>query len=211
MHSDILMRNDQCVCISDSPNPVNNKTGNSHKNFKLYESNISKRPTSLRNLNIYSLNIFSLMSRLDELRLLIEDKRPHILGINEKRIDQLINDSDISIEGYDVVRRDRNKFGGGVALYVHKSINFKVREDLMKYDIELISVQVKIGSYKPFIVTSIYGPPKVPTDKFSELEALVAAIDNENKESIIIGDTNCNYDDPSNHYTKKFEKVYLSL
>ena len=59
----------------------------------------------------------------------------------------------------------RDKFGGGVALYIHKSINFKVREDLMKYDIESISVQVKIGNYKPF-VTSIYGPSKVPTDKF---------------------------------------------
>ena len=105
------------------------------------------------------------------------------------------------------MRRDRNKFGGGVALYIHKSINFKVREDLMKYDIETISVQVKIGNYKPFIVTSIYGPPKVPTDKFSEIEALVATIDNENKESIIIGDTNCNYDDPSNHYTKHLKKI----
>ena len=146
MHSDILMRNYQSVCISDFPNPVNNDTGNSHKNSELYESNISM-PTSLRNLNIYSLNIFSLMSRLDELRLLIEDKKPHIIGINETKIEQLINDSDISIEGHDVVRKERNKFGGGVALYIHKSINFKVREDLMKYDIDSISVQVKIGNY----------------------------------------------------------------
>ena len=101
MHSDILMINDQSVCISDSPNPVNNNTGNSYKKPNLYESNISKRPTSLRNLNIYSLNIFSLMSHLDELRLLIEDKKPHITGINETKINQLINDSDISTEGYD--------------------------------------------------------------------------------------------------------------
>ena len=89
MHSDILIRNDQSVCISDSPNPVNN-TGNSHKYPDLYESNISKRTTSLHNLNIYSLNIFSLMSHLDELRLMIEDKKPHIIGINETKIDQLI-------------------------------------------------------------------------------------------------------------------------
>ena len=136
MHSVILMRNDQSVCISDSPDPVNNNKGNSHKTPNLYESNISKRLTSLRNLNIHYLNIFSLMSHLDELRLLIEDKKPHIIGINETKIDQLINDSDISIEGYDVVRRDRNKFGGAVALYIQKSTNFKVREDLMKYDIE---------------------------------------------------------------------------
>ena len=139
------------------------------------------------------------MSHLHELRLLIEDRKPHIIGINETKIDQLINDSDISIEEYDVVRRDRNKFGGGADLYIQKSIDFKVREDLMKYDIESISVQVKIDNYKNFIVTSINGPPKVPTEKFLEIEALVATIDNENKESIIIGDTNCNYDDLFNH------------
>ena len=68
-------------------------------------------------------------------------------------------------------------------------------------------MQVKISNYKPFIVTSIYDPPKVPTEKFSEIETLVATIDNENKESIIIGDTNCNYDDPSNHHTKHLKKI----
>ena len=52
---------------------------------------------------------------------------------------------------------------------------------------------------------------KVPTDKFSEIEALVATIDNKNKKSMIIGDTNCNYDDPSNHYTKHLKKDYHSL
>ena len=72
------------------------------------------------------------MSRLDELRPSIEDKKRRIIGINETKIDQLINDSDISIEGYDAVRRDRNKFGSGVALHIHKSINFNVREDPMK-------------------------------------------------------------------------------
>ena len=56
---------------------------------------ISQRYASLRNLNIYSLNIFSLMSSLDELRLLTETKS--YIGINETKIDQLIDDSDISI------------------------------------------------------------------------------------------------------------------
>ena len=40
-----------------------------------------------------------------------------------------------------------------------------------------------------------------------EIEALVGTIDNENKESVIIGDTNCNYDNPSNHYTKHLKKI----
>ena len=42
----------------------------------------------------------------------------------KRKTGQLMKDSDISIDRYDVVRRDRNKFGGGVALDIHKSINF---------------------------------------------------------------------------------------
>ena len=44
-------------------------------------------------------------------------------------------------------------------------------------EIESLSVQIKNGKFKPFIVTSIYRPP-------GKLEA-------QNKESIIIGDINC--------------------
>ena len=43
-------------------------------------------------------------------------------------------------------------------------------------------MQVKIGNCKPFIVTSVYGPPKVLTEKFSEIEALVATIDDYTKD-----------------------------
>ena len=68
-----------------------------------------------------SLNVFSLLGRLDQLNILIEEKKPHMIGINETKIDSSISDTDIQIEGYEMVLRD--KWGGGVALYIHKSIS----------------------------------------------------------------------------------------
>ena len=74
---------------------------------------------------VMSLNIFSLLPHIDELRILAADERPHVIGINETKIDSAIDDSHIAIDEYDVIRKDRNSVGGGVALYVHKSVDFK--------------------------------------------------------------------------------------
>ena len=71
------------------------------------------------------------------------------------------------IEDYVVEINDRNKHGGGVAMYVLKSIDYFQLEDLLRSDIESISIQVKLGSYKPFIVTSFYRPTGKPVAYFN--------------------------------------------
>ena len=49
-----------------------------------------------------------------------------------------------------MLRKDRNCHGGGVPMYLNESLNVKHREDL-DFDIESISVEIKIGNYKPFM------------------------------------------------------------
>ena len=55
-----------------------------------------------------SLNTFSLLPHIDELRILAADEIPHVFGINETKIDSAIDDSHIAIDEYDVIRKDRN-------------------------------------------------------------------------------------------------------
>ena len=69
-----------------------------------------------RGFKIASLNIASLPAHIDELRLLMADKNLDVLAINETRLSDSIDDSCIHIQGYDIVRRDRNRNGGGVCL-----------------------------------------------------------------------------------------------
>ena len=128
-----------------------------------------------------SLNIFTLLKHLDELRVLAEQHEPDILAINETKIDTDVDDEENLIDGYHVERLDRNIFGGGVAIYMRKGMSYKVRNDLMIYDLESISVEVKIGMHKPFILTSLYSP-KHTVEYFNKLESLIANIDLE-KES----------------------------
>ena len=149
------------------------------------------------------------MKHLDELRVLAEQHELDILTINETKIDTDIDDHEILIDGYHVERLDRNKFGGGVAIYMHKIINHKVRNDPMIYDLESISVKVTIGMHKPFIVTSLYLPNHT-VEYFNKLESVIANIDLEKRESILTGDTNSDFLKPTNYivHLKRLMKTY---
>ena len=124
-----------------------------------------------------ALNIFSLIPHLDELRIFVSEQRPHNICITETKIDSTIDNSHVEIDDYVVVRNDRNRDGGGAAMYIHKTVNYKFREDLAYSEIESVSIQVKVGNYKPFIVTSIYRPPGKPVEYFNELDKLFNSID----------------------------------
>ena len=61
----------------------------------------------------------------------------------------------VCIKGYDTVRHDRNRSGGGVCIYVRKSINFVERTDLVPANLEAVCVEVIKPNSRPFIVSSI--------------------------------------------------------
>ena len=124
----------------------------------------------LKGVKLVSLDIAPLLKHLDELRIFVEEEKPHIIGINETRLDNVINHSDIEIDGYEVMRWDRDRNGGGVALYVHKGPDVTIRQDLMDCNVESVSVQIKVGHYRPFIVTSLYRPPGKPVSHFQDIE-----------------------------------------
>jgi hypothetical protein len=58
------------------------------------------------------LNIASLLKHRDEITLLLHDKKLDVLALNETRLDSSISDDLMNIEGYDILRSDRNKNGG---------------------------------------------------------------------------------------------------
>jgi hypothetical protein len=66
-------------------------------------------------------NINSLLKNIEHIRYILSQYSFHIFAINESKIDSLVNDSEISIPGYKLVRRDRNRNGGGVVIYMFKN------------------------------------------------------------------------------------------
>ena len=162
-------------------------------------------------LKIMSLNVFSLLPHIDELKIMISEEKPHIIGINERKIDPTIDDSHVEIEDYIIVRKDRNLSGGGVALYIHKSLNFKICDELISPELEAIAAKIRVGNYKPFIITSLCRPPDKPVSYFDSIRSLINALDTKGLEFIVMGDANCNTMNKSDNDTKNLSKIVDSF
>ena len=109
-----------------------------------------------------AINIASLPKHIDELRNYMISKPVDILAINKTRLDGSFPDSAVSIPGYCLERkdRDRNRNGGGVALYIRNSIAYEIIQTLDK-KLELLCVKVIEPKAKPFIVGTWYRPSGV--------------------------------------------------
>lgn len=78
---------------------------------------IDLRKTS-KCLLIAHLNIRSLLPKITEIRLLCSELKLSVLGCSETWLDGSILDSEIGIANYSLIRRDRNRKGGDVCVYV---------------------------------------------------------------------------------------------
>ena len=142
---------------------------------------------------VASLNVNSLLLHIDEIRATVKELGIHILAINETKLDGHIADELVDIDGFSIKRCDRNRNGGGVAIYVKDNLFDKcsVREDVPVSSLEAVCIECKPVRSAPFIVFAWYRPPDESVDIFRQLEESLQYLDNENKEVILLGDTNC--------------------
>jgi hypothetical protein len=114
---------------------VDKSDSNTHKQT---DFNLPKH----RGFKIAFLNIASLPKHIDELRLNMQHQYLDILVLNETRLDETISNSEISIDKYTLVRNDRTRHGGGVAMYIRNSINFNLRNYLHDEALEFLCVEI---------------------------------------------------------------------
>ena len=79
-----------------------------------------------------------------------------ILLISETQLDNsnsaVFDDTAVAIQGHNIYRRDRNAYGGGVAVYVQSHIPLLLRDDLMSSVIEALWMQVHLAHLNPFLL-----------------------------------------------------------
>ena len=140
------------------------------------------------------LNINSLIKHIDELRILLSNQCVDMLAVNETKLDGSICDNEVTVEGYNIIRRDRSangRSGGGICFYIRSNINYLLQEDLIMDRLEMLSMEVRKLSPKPFVITTWYRPPNSAVDLFSHLDILLRKLDAENIEHYLMGDVNC--------------------
>jgi len=146
-------------------------------------------------LVIASLNINSLLSHIDKLRVLMHDSKIDILSIKETKLDSTVHDSDVYIPGFELVRKYRRvngRKGGSVCIYLRTNLNYRIRDDLINDDLECLIVEISKPRSSVFLVGTWYRPPNSPPEHFNEFENVIDKIDAESKELYILGDVKYN-------------------
>ena len=136
------------------------------------------------------LNIRSIVNKFDQFRILLSKKPFDVICVNETFCDISISDSEINLPDYSIVRRDRNRHGGGVAMYIRNSLTFIRRNDLETDDVEAIWIEMKCKQRQPVIIGSIYRPPSSSIDFIDKLGDIIDRVSCECKETIVTGDFN---------------------
>ena len=125
----------------------------------------------------------------------MRDSKIYILAINDSKLDNTINDHEVYIPGYEIVRQDRQingRKGGGVCFYLRSSLNFKVCEELMTDRLECLTVEITKPHSRPFLVSTSYKPPNSAPDLFNDFKNLIGKIDGSTRELYLVGDMNTN-------------------
>ena len=167
----------ECPSKIDSFNSCHEKIGKCH---------------SKKGLLICSLNAPSLLRHKDEISILIKENKVDVIASNKTKLDKKIADDAIAIDDFILKHLDKNRHGGGVAIYIRETLNFEHRVDFPTGNLEAICIEVKPKCGKPFFIVAWYRPPKYESETLVEMETLLKALENEKKEIILIGDLNCN-------------------
>ena len=155
------------------------------------EDSFSFRPRE-RGFKLAPFNITSLPKHIDELRILLANRTIDILSIYETRLDASVLDREVLILGNDIIRRDRNRKGSGVCVYVISTINYSLRLDLSVNQLENLCIEVRKPQSKPFVVSTWYRPSDSPTEILMHFKSLVGSLDSQNVDPYLMGDLNRN-------------------
>ena len=89
--------------------------------------NKTRDPLKTKGLHLCHLNVNSLLSKIDEIRDIANRIKPAVLGITESKLDSSVTNMEVNINGYSIIRNDRNRHGGGVACYVKNDLCFNTK------------------------------------------------------------------------------------
>ena len=115
------------------------------------------------------LNINSILVHIDELRVFMTSSKTDILAIIETKLYSTIDDNEILIPGFEIIRKDRTingRYGGGICMYLRSGLNFRIRHDLYYDQLECLIIEIVNPHSKPFLVDTWYRPPKSSPDLF---------------------------------------------
>ena len=129
-----------------------------------------------------------------------EASRYDIITVSETFLNEDSKEENLVIEGFHKpVRKDRDHDGGGVAIYVKKTLLCKHRRDLDIPDLEAVWVETNVNKER-LLIGSFYRPPSKPISYWDLIDTSIKQASSEPLKLFVLGDFNSDYlHNPSNH------------
>lgn len=101
---------------------------------------------------------------IEEFEAYIKQNNIQVVSINETK---LADTDQLNIKNYNIIRKDRNSHGGGVAILINDQLEYEQLNDYDQYDLELLAIKVSIKNFS-FTFLTLYLPPgaQFPNDNF---------------------------------------------
>ena len=169
------------------------------KVIKQKHSKRSKKKTSQnknetqRIIKIYYTNVRSLKNKINELKIMAAAAKPDIIALTETWLHDDIGNSEINIDSYSLIRKDRhrvaNSRGGGVAFYIKDNIRVHTLSENDDRSLEMIWLEIATSIKNDPLVIGLYY--RAPNINIQDSDVINKSIkDYCTKNTIIIGDFN---------------------
>ena len=125
-------------------------------------------------LKVLYYNVRSIVYKIDELSSNCSLHCPDIVCITETWLNENVLDSEICIPNYQLVRLDRNRQGGGIALYIANYLSYSLicsGPDTLEF--LAISIKQPQGDVA---IALLYRPPSSPISYFDSLSAILEGV-----------------------------------
>jgi hypothetical protein len=100
--------------------------------------------------------------------------KPDVICIVETWLDKEIKDSEVNIPNYTLNRLDRNRHGGGIAIYVANNLHFSVVIAGPNF-LEFLVICVKLAHGK-LGISLLYRPPSTPHNFFDTFSSVLGSL-----------------------------------
>ena len=120
----------------------------------------------VKHLTMAAVNINSITNpgRLSELQYFVDDNQIDILAVSEMKIDHTVHPCLFSLQNFhQPFIKPRTRRGGGVGIYIRRSLPVSRAIDLENDEFEAVWVKIKVKN-KQIIICSSYLPPHTPAD-----------------------------------------------
>ena len=134
------------------------------------------------------INARSIYYKLSEIKLIAKYSKAAVIAISESWLDETYTDACVQIEGYNIIRRDREGHAGGVCAFIREDLAFNSRSDLNNPDLEDLWFEILLPKSKPLYIGVCYRTNRI-TKCFDYLENTLSKLRSD-CDFIVLGDFN---------------------